>query len=223
MNFFGHCVLASWCRTDAAFLLGAMLPDLANMMGGTTLRPRHLAVSQGVAYHHFTDRIFHRGPSFLTLQARARSWLKAAGVRRGPTLAVAHVGVELLLDAELSEGPEHREHYLAALRFGRSTASDWLEPRTLGFALRALCRQLEHRAPFLTPRSAAEVTLRLQRILSRRPALALRVEELAPVEDWVRRYRPLIRERLPEWTRELRHQHEAESTDLCAQRSSSRG
>lgn len=223
MNFFGHCVLASWRRTDAGFLLGAMLPDLANMMGGVGLQPHHPAVNQGVAYHHFTDRIFHRGPSFLRLQESARSWLKAAGVRRGPTLAVAHVGVELLLDAELSEDPEYREHYMAALKFGRSTASDWLQPRPLGFALRALCRHLERRAPFLTPRSAEEVTSRLQRILNRRPALALRVEELTLVENWVQRFRPLIRQQLPEWTWELRRQHEAESIDLGVQRSSSHG
>ncbi len=223
MNFFGHCVLASWCRTDAGFLLGAMLPDLANMMGGVELHPRHPAVNEGIAYHHLTDRIFHQGPSFLRMQERARKWLKAAGVRRGPTLAVAHVGVELLLDAELSNVSEYRAHYLKALGFGKRTATDWLPPRPLGFALRALCRHLERRAPFLTPRNAEEVTRRLQRILERRPALALRFEELAPVADWVQRFRPLIRERLPAWTWELRRQHEAESADLCAQRSPSHG
>src|SRR4030095_513718 len=57
----------------------------------------------------------HRSTTFRELTEQAVVWLSTRGVRNGSALAVAHVGVELLLDASLSGDEPAQRAYLAAL------------------------------------------------------------------------------------------------------------
>ena len=38
MNYLGHAAVATWRTSDRAFVLGAMLPDFATMIGARSLR-----------------------------------------------------------------------------------------------------------------------------------------------------------------------------------------
>ena len=78
-----------------------MLPDLQRM-AACRLDPALTAVQAGVRHHHAADEAFHHLPSFVGVVAAARRWLSGRGVPRGPAMALAHVGVELLLDGAWS-------------------------------------------------------------------------------------------------------------------------
>src|SRR5688572_23166915 len=113
MNFFGHAALAAGHfsarspqlpGTDLALLCaGAMLPDFISML--RLGRPAVLdeQVARGVSFHHLTDHAFHELDSFLRLSREAFAWLSEQRVPRGPARAVAHIGVEMLLDEVLSD------------------------------------------------------------------------------------------------------------------------
>lgn len=107
VNFIGHAAVALWSSDLPHFVLGSMLPDLASMAG---LRlPRELPagpLAEGIAHHHLTDAVFHAEPSFVALTQSTLDLLCGRGVPRGTARAVAHVGVEMLLDGELLGHPE---------------------------------------------------------------------------------------------------------------------
>lgn len=115
MNFFGHAAVASWQAGSAGLTLGAMLPDFASMCGGRIARADDHEVAKGVDLHHTTDEIFHHARPVVALFGEGEARLTARGVRRGPTRAAAHVGVELLLDGVLVDDAGHRAAYAAAL------------------------------------------------------------------------------------------------------------
>ena len=115
MNFFGHTVLAVRRSTAPAFVLGAMLPDFATMIRARPPRTAHTDIDSGMQFHWRTDEAFHRSAAFLALTHEAVGWLSARGVRSGSALAVAHVGVEILLDAALAGDDCAQQAYRAAL------------------------------------------------------------------------------------------------------------
>lgn len=100
-------------------MLGAMLPDFAGMIGARPPRVTHDDVDRGMAFHHETDRVFHDSPTFRALQAEARRVLRDLGLPRPSALAVAHIGVEILLDEPLARDAAARESYACALSAGR--------------------------------------------------------------------------------------------------------
>ena len=122
MNFFGHAVVATWCSRADGFVLGAMLPDFAGMIGERPPRVEHVALERGVAFHHETDRVFHESPTFRALQSDARQKLRALGLPRPSALAVGHIGVEILLDASLAKDATAREGYVRAIFAARPAA-----------------------------------------------------------------------------------------------------
>jgi hypothetical protein len=84
---------------DPGELLGSALPDVASMGRFRLLgRTPHRAVARGIGLHHRTDDLFHRHPWFQDHQRDLMANLGRAGFLRGPAMACAHVGVELLLD-----------------------------------------------------------------------------------------------------------------------------
>lgn len=183
MNFFGHAVVASEVDPLAAVVLGAMLPDLEAMVDATASRFVDAHLRRGVSLHHVTDAAFHDGPDFLSHQEAARSLLSSSPIRRGPRRAVAHVGVELILDAALNN-PSRLRSYVDALETGLGATSlrgvPFLERRKL----RSLLQTLARRAAYVTPVSASGVVERLQRALWARPALRLADTELEYVQAW---------------------------------------
>ena len=169
VNFFGHAAVASWHAADAPWLLGAMLPDFATMIAarlGPQADPR---LADGVAHHHATDAAFHHAPAVVGLFRDAEARLTARGVRRGPTRAVAHVGVELLLDGVLVQDADYRDAFAAGLAHDGPVA--WVDAD--GDARFAqLVARLRAAPPPTDLDRGAGVARRLDRILGHRPLLA---------------------------------------------------
>lgn len=186
MNFFGHAHLARERDTSSAFVLGSMLPDFSSMSRARLLPIEHAGVRSGVAFHHTTDDAFHRAPSFVALMAQAFEQLEATGVAHGPSRAVSHVGVELLLDGVLLDDDLSRRAYLDAI--GEAA------PAQLGPALRfrhperfvALHERLTRYGLPTGYRDVEFVADRLYGILAPRPRLALAPEDRGPVTDALR-------------------------------------
>ena len=98
MNFLGHAAVACWTASDPGFVLGAMLPDFAHMIGERLDRLEDDGLRCGERHHRKTDEAFHRAASFRTLVRDATSVLTRGGLERGPARGAAHVGIELLFD-----------------------------------------------------------------------------------------------------------------------------
>ena len=200
MNFFGHTVLAVRRSTAPAFVLGAMLPDFATMIRARSPRTAHTDIDSGMQFHWRTDEAFHRSAAFLALTRGAVGWLSARGVRSGSALAVAHVGVEILLDAALAADDCAQQAYRAALEgaahdpLGRFV--DWAsqDERARFDALRARLLARGAVAGDVTPETVAE---RLRYALAGRPRLALDDASVPTVRDWARTARPEIDARAP--------------------------
>jgi len=193
MNFFGHAAIAGRFRASPEFVFGAMLPDFCGMLGLGTPAATPDTLGAGVRFHHLTDHAFHELGSFRAHCRDATAWLDARGVRRGTARAVAHVGVELLLDAALAEGETARSLYLAALAAGqepelleRSRFSS--EERT---CLGGLARTLETRGIARNPDTEL-VVARLERALAARPRLAIEPHDRSAIGSWVELFRDRV-------------------------------
>ena len=193
MNFFGHAAIAGRFEPDPVFVLGAMLPDFCNMLGFTAHTPRSGKLAAGVRFHHVTDHAFHELDAFRSLNREATALLDARGVRRGTARAVAHVGVELMLDAELAESDQARTLYLEALR--SAAIPDIFCDAPWSPAERAelgrLAATLEARGVAKTPTTHVFVE-RLTRALARRPRLMITSADLPAVTDWVELFRARV-------------------------------
>lgn len=204
---------------SAEFSLGAMLPDFASMVGARSIEADNPHILRGIEFHHATDRAFHRAQPFVDFERQGRSDLQQLGVRRGPSRAAAHVGVELMFDVELfcnrelAQSKSVREswfdNYVTALRTATSSKS---VPR-LGFIARrradadigaatafdALIRRLLASNPRLWERSPERIAMRIEQTLVRRPKLALQGEERASISRWVQALWPALSEQTPSW------------------------
>lgn len=193
MNFFGHAAIAGRFRASPEFVFGAMLPDFCGMLGlgAPAVTPDPLGA--GVSFHHLTDHAFHELEVFRDFCREATTWLDARGVRRGTARAVAHVGVELLLDAALAEGAGARTHYLDALGAGQDPTL--LERSAFGpeerTSLGGLARTLALRG--ISPNQDTAVVLaRLERALAARPRLAIEPRDRGHVGSWVELFRDRV-------------------------------
>jgi hypothetical protein len=190
-----------------------MLPDLANMLDRVRVSSSEPLFAQGIAFHHASDAVFHDSAPFVRFEAEARRTLHRAGVPRGACLAIAHVGVELVLDAELARQEQYVAHYLAALNCVSMVDLDciaWsgraaVKVHATGAAgeLAELCRVLVERSRHLAATDPPKVAERLQRILARRPRLRLSDEHMPAVHDWLAATWPVLRAELPHWWHEL--------------------
>lgn len=189
MNFFGHSVLAVRRSVDPAFVLGSMLPDFATMIRARPPGTEHADIESGMQFHWRTDEVFHRSPAFRALTHQAVVWLSSRGVRSGSALAVAHVGVEVLLDAALSGDERAQRAYRAALEgaareeLGRyvSWASEAQRDRFDTLRERLLGRGAI--TDDIAPETVAE---RLRSALADRPRLSLDDTSVQAVRDWAR-------------------------------------
>jgi hypothetical protein len=206
MNYLGHAAVATWRRQDCAFVLGAMLPDFATMIGARPPATTHAGLDAGMRFHYRTDEVFQRSVGFRELTRSAFDWLLARAVERGRARAIAHVGVELLLDADLSRTEPVRRAYLAALHGGAAPELgrhlSWAAPEgARGFEdlrTRLLARGVTADAP------APEVTSqRLRRALSARPRLALDDAATLVALDWLTVAQPQVTARAAGLAREV--------------------
>ena len=188
MNFFGHAVLAAW-RDDAhPFVLGAMLPDFAAMIRARPPATPDAAIAAGIEFHHRTDEAFHRSAVFLELSRVALEWLLARGVGRGSARAVAHIGVEMLLELPLARDARAQRAYLGALdggadaELGRHVAWADTDESTRFERLR---RALLDRGRVIEDVASEVIAERLTRALSSRPLLALGPAAQLTVREWI--------------------------------------
>jgi hypothetical protein len=212
MNFFGHAALAASELAPSAgrpsqlalLCLGAMLPDFVGMLrlGAPELRDADLA--RGVAFHHRTDHAFHDLPSFQGLSRRTFAWLSQRELPRGPARAVAHIGIEMLLDEVLAQAPAARAAYLAALVVPLEGALSFEQARDLE-RLEALRGALNERASSV-PVEPEVMALRIRRTLEPRPRLATDDAGQALLGEWVRAARPWVAAAAPELLASLRAQ-----------------
>jgi D-aminopeptidase len=177
VNFFAHAVLATERSPDAAFVLGAMLPDLS---GFARVRLGELApgaLRDGVRFHHASDTAFHGHRAFGAHCAALARTLEARGVRRGPARGVAHVASELLLDGWLAGQAGVPRAYRDSLAAARELIEREQGETPWRSEVAAVCARV-HAAPL--PEAYEEVAFvceRVERALAPRPFLALASSE----------------------------------------------
>jgi len=186
MNFFSHAAVAGRFSDEPEFVLGAMLPDFSSMLGVRMPAVTHAVLERGVGFHHLTDHVFHELPAFQALSHAAHGELRTRGVGRGPARAVAHVGIEIMLDMTLGQSASARSAYLAGLEAGMrpdlvaGVAWSATDRERLVDLLETLVRR-----GVVLDTSSAIVVQRIQRTLARRPRLAFGADDPPRVLDWV--------------------------------------
>ena len=213
MNFFGHAALAASHFSERqptvgmdllpTVCLGAMLPDFLGMLrlGRPTIRDASLAA--GVAFHHGTDEVFHELPSFQRLSRQAFAWLSEQQMPRGPARAVAHMGIEMLLDEVMADDAAARDAYCAALAVPLAPLIDFAGASD-GERLAGLQRALLTRGACQLRPPAELVADRIRRSLAGRPRLATDDAGQVLLGRWVTATRPLVNAEAPEVLATLR-------------------
>lgn len=168
MNYFGHAAIASWQNKRGGFPLGAMLPDFSTMCGARVSGTPDGEVAEGIALHHVTDKVFHTLPVVTGLMRELDEKLARGGCAKGPRRAVAHIGVELLLDGVLVDKPEYREAYQLGVEYDAQI--DW---RDEGDHVRywAFIQRMRARGAPDDLKQPEAIAFRLERMLERRPLL----------------------------------------------------
>lgn len=193
MNFFGHAAIATWSAPASgaapAVVLGAMLPDFATMCGGRIASSDEDAVTEGITLHHATDAVFHQLPVVTGLMRELDDHLVHGRCARGPRRAVAHIGVELLLDGVLLGEPVYRAAYLGGL--AHDPALHWREPDDAPRFAILLDRLRAHGVPDDLRRPEA-ITSRVHRILAHRPLLAPSPDDLRAIRQALIAFQPRI-------------------------------
>jgi hypothetical protein len=213
MNFFGHAALAAdhlnreIPQLEAGELgrlcLGAMLPDFVGMLRLGKPHVTDEALARGVAFHHRTDHAFHDLASFQQLSRQTFAWLEQRHLPRGPARAVAHVGIEMLLDEVMARDAAAREAYLLALSVPLGSALRFDAPGDLE-RLETLRRNLRERAATQLGPSAELVARRIRHTLDGRPRLATDDEGERTLREWVTVARPWVAAEAPRLLASLR-------------------
>jgi hypothetical protein len=208
--------VASWRSRRPVFALGAMLPDFAGMCGMRLDAALDADTAAGVDYHHVTDRVFHRLEPFSRGAAEIADRLIAAGVARGPARGAAHVGFELCLDGALLDESGAADAYAGALAAGSDPALE----RRLRWSVedgdarwRGLCSRLAAHGQPVEYRDPARVAERVERVLARRPLLALGQGDAAIVRREMSSVAARVTAAAPALLAELRDRLRAELGD----------
>lgn len=189
VNFFGHAAVASWRSSAPGLALGAMLPDFETMSGARVARTSDIDVTDGIALHHATDRVFHQLPAVTSLMRELDERLLAGGCARGPRRAVAHIGVELLLDGILVDEAPYREAYTRAL--DHEATFEWRDP---GDDARFALLQERLRAHGVPDdlRKPDAIAHRMHRMLSHRPLLAPSATDMVAIRAALVAHQPRV-------------------------------
>jgi hypothetical protein len=206
MNFFGHAAVAAshFSRAEPPFVeaeleracVGAMLPDFIGMLRLGRPELRDASLAHGVAFHHRTDEAFHELATFHELSRSSFAWLSERGLPRGPARAVAHIGVEILLDEVIANDDASRAAYRAALGTSLEGAL-WFPGSDASARLEMLRQNLLERARAYTTPSPQAVAARIRRSLAGRPRLELDDAGEALLGGWVPSARPAVHATAP--------------------------
>ena len=149
-----------------------MLPDFASMAGLRLPAVSDGALGEGVAFHHQSDRVFHRLRGFREQESWTLLHMLESGLRRGPARGVAHVGVELSLDGALVADRDAHALYLSAVETAREVSIAWSNAHEQ----ERFAALIERLSEFGVPsgyRDPSIVADRLVRIMKPRPLLRL--------------------------------------------------
>jgi hypothetical protein len=189
VNFFGHAAIASWSAPAPGVVLGAMLPDFATMCGGRIAAAHDDTVARGIALHHASDAVFHQLPVVTGLMRELDDQLDQRGCARGPRRAVAHIGVELLLDGVLIGEPAYRAAYLRGLAHDPALA--WRDPAAAPRFADLLARLRARGVPDDLGLPEA-IAIRVHRVLAHRPLLAPSPDDLRAIRGALIAYKPRV-------------------------------
>jgi acyl carrier protein phosphodiesterase len=195
LNFFAHSVVAGRRSHASRFVLGAMLPDLVSMIGVRLVHTSDAELARGIELHHATDSAFHAAPAFIALCSDSIATLCERGVGRGTARAVAHVGVELLLDGALSGRAPERALYGSALASAADGGLNQLLTLAPPHGVPRLSAGLARLATSELPEAyqdTAFVADRLRVILARRPRLAMAEGDYEKVAEWAETVQPRV-------------------------------
>jgi hypothetical protein len=170
VNYFGHAAVSSWSDPSPGRALGAMLPDFAGMCGAHLGDASDPEIAAGIALHHATDHAFHELAPVTALMHELDGHLARLGCARGPRRAVAHVGIELLLDGMLVGDATYRASYIAALACDPARVA-WRDADGSARFGMLIDRLRGYGVPD-DLREPAAITSRLARVLAPRPLLA---------------------------------------------------
>jgi hypothetical protein len=181
VNLYGHAVVAGWVASDPRFVLGAMLPDLGKLAGHRRLVAADPQAAAGVAWHHRTDDAFHGSAAFVGLCRDAHASLERDGLPRGAALAVAHVGLELLIDGVLLDDADGQAAYTCALSVDPSALA--LDHGAVADVRGVVTRMQRFGLP-LHYREPEIVARRVVSIVASRPRLAVPPRRIDAVVRW---------------------------------------
>lgn len=201
MNYFGHAAVASWQNKRGGFPLGAMLPDFSTMCGVRIAGTPDPDVAEGIALHHATDKVFHTLPVVTGLMRDLDQRLERGGCARGPRRAVAHIGVELLLDGVLLDEPEYREAYTLGVEY--DAIIDWRDDDDRTSFAGFMGRLRERGVPDDLKRPES-IAFRLGRMLSGRPLLEPSPADTAVIVVALIEHKPRIEVAVPTVMRAMR-------------------
>ncbi len=190
MNYFGHAAVASWRGEPPAFVLGAMLPDFSSMCGARLAPGGDVAIEAGIALHHASDAAFHSLAAFTGLMRELDERLEHGGCAKGPRRAVAHIGVELLLDGVLVADETYRAEYSSALDVDPAGIG-WRDPGD-GDRFAQLFARLRDHGPPDDLRRVDSIVMRLSRVLARRPLLAPNAADLRAIHSALVEQQPRV-------------------------------
>jgi hypothetical protein len=168
-----------------------MIPDFATMSGARVAEgePHDPEVAAGIAHHHATDATFHRMAAVTALMRDLDTLLVERGCARGPRRAVAHIGVELLLDGVLVDVAAYRDAYTRAIAHDAHVV--WREAEDPARFSLLMTRLRTHGVPD-DLREPAKITLRLGRMLAHRPLLAPSPADLRAIGDALVVFKPRV-------------------------------
>lgn len=159
------------------------------MSGARVTGTSDLEVAAGIDLHHATDAVFHQLAPVTALMRELDQRLERGGCARGPRRAVAHIGVELLIDGVLLDVADYRDAYILGLEYEAP-----LTYRDEGDDVRldALMTRLRAYGVPEDLRRPEAIMQRLARMLAHRPLLAPSPQDLSVIAIALVEHKPRI-------------------------------
>jgi GNAT superfamily N-acetyltransferase len=172
-----------------------MLPDLAVIASVklSDVPSSDPELTVGVALHHRTDAIFHDLPLVRGLMRDLTGRLLHYQCSRGAARVVGHIGMELLLDAELLTGLADCEAFVAALEHPLVIDDVFVESINGRVDASPIFAVLQRFRSHGVPRDLLQtdkIVYRLNRMLAHRPRLAPSQSDIAIITRALDEVRP---------------------------------
>lgn len=165
-----------------------MFPDFASLLGIKVPTTQSDAIWIGYDAHHLTDAVFHDLSSFRDACHEETASLRRFGFDRGPALAIAHVGLEFLLDCALARDETAVSLFEGSLNWATpdrlNTYLDWLAVEN-ATRFEHLRQRLLTVGPPMDAPIPIVIAERILRTLERRPKLAPPLSMKPQLVDWI--------------------------------------